>query len=602
MQNLLTYLVVGALLSFALTKVNKFLGTIITFLLSGYGLYLFWNAQPSNFELLGLTTLEITPIAKFFGIVSLISFTLVSMFNLEWIKKAKYPSVYNLLFLLTLAGTIGVFMSKDLITLYIFWEITVFSSLFIVPMGKPESKKAAIWYVVISSLGSFLYLYGSFLAYSKFDTFDIAEIANALPNASIGFRWAILVLLISSAIAKSGVFPLHVWLRNVHGNAPDTFSAILSGQLVKMGSYLAVLIVSVFPVAALFQTFYQDFNILSYLLIWLGNISILIGTLMAIKQNDMKMLIAYSTVANSGYILIGVALLDQIGYAGALFHVLNHMLSATVIFLSFAAVVYRAGTTKIDEMGGLIWRMPWTFVAYLVGIISLAGIPPTSGFISKWMIFNALVRRGMFVTEMFVFLGSIGSFLYVFRPLAGVFLGQLKSQHKDIKEVPLVMVIPMLLGVLLMVLWGVFPASALNLIVDVQNQFNIKPFEFEGTVLKTPLGYWDTWIVFLVFAGGFVLACIIYFLTPKAKKIPLTNQYTAGEFLHNYDKYHYANDFYKFIEREYENAPSFEKLYLSFVNVLKEIGRFFNWIAETSSSAYVFWFAVLVLIVFLVRW
>jgi len=410
------------------------------------------------------------------------------------------------------------------------------------------------------------------------------------------------LLLLAAGIAKSGIFPLHVWLRNVHGNAPDTFSAVLSGQLVKMGSYLIALVLSVFPIANMFAEFYNGVNILSYVLIWLGNISILIGTLMAIKQNDMKMLIAYSTVANGGYILIGLATLHQVGYAGGLFHIINHALAATMIFLSFAAVVYRTGTTKIDELGGLIHRMPVTFVTYLVGIISLAGIPPTSGFISKWMIFQSLVSKGMFVTEMFVFIGSIGSFLYVFRPLAGVFLGQLKNKDKNVKEAPVVMQIPMIILTALTVLWGVFPQQVLVWITDVQKEFGMKQFEFEGTVLKTSMGYWDTWTVFVMFAVGFIIAAVIYIIMPKGKKIPLEDQYTSGEFLHNYDLYHYATKFYVFLEREYEGHPSFEDWYLAIVNAMKGIGKFIDYLARRTASAYLFWTAVVLALIMWVRW
>ncbi|MFN3328632.1 MAG: proton-conducting transporter membrane subunit, partial [Fervidobacterium pennivorans] len=493
-----------------LSNLNKRLGPIVLLALSAYALFMLWNLPTGGMEgLLNIDNIfKFTAISKYFSILSLIVFASFALFNISWIEKAKNPHAFNTLSILTLLGTLGVFFSSNLIALYIFWELAVIGSLFIVPMGKDESKKAAIWYIVISSIGTYMFLYGTFILYSKYDTFDIYEISERIGNAPNNFKWAVLLLMLSAGLAKSGVFPLHVWLRNVHGNAPDTFSAVLSGQLVKMGSYILALLLSVFPVSIMFSEFYNGINILSYLLIWLGNISILIGTLMAIKQNDMKMLIAYSTVANGGYILIGLATLDKVGYAGGLFHAINHALAATMIFLAFAAVVYRTGTTKIDELGGLIHRMPITFVTYLVGIISLAGIPPTSGFISKWMIFQSLVSRGMFVTELFAFVGSIGSFLYVFRPLAGVFLGQLKSNYKDVKEAPIFMTIPMIILVALTVIWGIFPQQILIWITDIQKEFGMEVFQFEGTKLMTTMGYWDTWTVFVMFAVGFIIAAV----------------------------------------------------------------------------------------------
>ncbi len=604
MQSLLLYLAIGALVGYFLSMINKRLGPIVLLALSLYGLFTLWNMPIGSVEdLFGFEDiLQFTALSKYFSIITLIVFSCYAFFNIVWISKAKRPYAFSALSILTLFGTLGVFLTPHLIALYIFWEVAVVASLFIVPMGKEESKKATIWYIVISSIGSYMFLYGTFLLYSKFGTFNLFEISGDIASEGTGFKWLVSLLLLGAGVAKSGIFPLHVWLRNVHGNAPDTFSAVLSGQLVKMGSYIIALFLGAFPIATMFSQFYAGVNIFSYVLIWLGNISILIGTFMAIKQNDMKMLMAYSTVANGGYILIGLALLDQVGFAGGLFHVINHALAATMIFLSFAAVVYRTGTTKIDEMGGLIFKMPVTFVTYLVGIISIAGIPPTSGFVSKWMIFQSLISKGMFVTAMFTFVGSIGSFLYVFRPLAGVFLGQLKRKDKDVKEAPMIMLLPMIILVALTILWGVFPQQVLVWVTDVQRQFGMEPFKFDGTVLYSNLGHWDSWTVFVMFMVGFIIAAVIYILMPKGKKIPLDDQYTSGEFLHNFDLYHYATKYYAFLEREYEGHPSFEDWYTSIVNVLKAIGKGVDYLVRRTASAYTFWMALVLALLLWVRW
>ncbi|ODN30661.1 proton-conducting transporter membrane subunit [Fervidobacterium thailandense] len=597
MQNVLLVAITGSAIGYFLSLFYRRLGPVILLFISLYAFITLWGVPSNTAEsFLGYDVLYLTALGKYFALVSLIVFIAYAIFNIVWIETLKTPHAFNALSILTLAGTLGVFFTTNLLTLYIFWELTVFASLFIVPMSKPEAKRAAVWYVTITAVGSFAFLFATFFLYSKFSTFDLIQIAREFAQLPKSNVWLVVWLMLTAGIAKSGVFPLHVWLRNVHGKAPDTFSAVLSGQLVKMGSYLIALLLAIFPVSTLFSHFYGGVNILSYILIWLGNVSILVGTLMAIKQNDMKMLIAFSTVANSGYILIGLALLDQVGFAGGLFHVFNHAIAAAMIFLSFAAVVYRTGTTKIDELGGLIHRMPITFITYLVGIISLAGIPPTSGFISKWMIFQSLVSRGMFVTEIFVFVGSIGSFLYVFRPLAGVFLGQLKSKHKDVREVPIIMQIPMILLVLITVFFGIFPGQVLELITDVQKELGIDAFQYEGTKLITSMGYWDTWIVFVMFAVGFLIAAVLYLITPKGRKIPLEDQYTSGEFLHNFDLYHYASRFYAFLEREYEGHPSLEKLYASLVNVLKSLGKGIDYLVSRTASAYVFWLGVILLL------
>jgi len=610
MIQLLLILFIGSVLVYFLTKLNKILGILVNLGLSMYAFYKLFSIKVGSsediFSLIpnqnGLLTY--TELSKFFAVISMIVIISVSIFLINWLSKQKYPNAFNFFYMLAVASSLGVFFSGDLLTLYVFWEIMLLSSLMLVPMGKEESKRAAMNYLVVSLIGSYMYLYAAFMLWNKYGTLTIQKlIQKLLSEPSMMFKWGVVLLIAAAGIAKSGVFPLYTWLRLTHGTAPDAFSAVLSGQLVKMGSYVLALTIAVFPSLKMFPALYGGIPIFNYLLIAFGATSIIIGTLMAIKQNDMKMLIAYSTVANGGYILIGIATVDKIGFAGGLFHVFNHAIAAAMIFLSFAAVVYRTKTTKIDEMGGLIWRMPLTFITYLVGIISLAGIPPTSGFISKWMIFVVLVKKGMFITAAITFIGSVGSFLYVFRPLAGVFLGQLKSKHKDIKEVPIFMLIPMLFLVLLTLFFGVVPGPILGGITAVEKELGIVPIEHTLTIIKSSVGQWNTLTVFTMFAVGFIIAFILYIMFPKAKQIPLTDQYTAGEFLYNYDLYHYATKFYGFFERLYEKHPSFEKLYEMFGKFFKDLGEFFNrWFYAASPSAYIFWVSLITLVIFWVRW
>lgn len=609
MSQLLLILFIGSFLVYLLTRMNWIIGVLANIGLAIYSFYRLFTfkvgTSESIFSLIVNQngTLVYSELSKFFGIISLIVAISVYFFLINWLEKQKNRAVFNFFLALITASTLGVFFSGDLLTLYIFWEIMLLFSVLLVQMGKEDSKKAALNYLTISLIGSYMYLYAVFMLWNRYGTLVIKDIVQKISVETSIFKWAVLILIAAAGIAKSGIFPLHTWLRTTQGSSPDAFSAILAGQLEKLGAYMLVLTVAVFPSLKMFPVLYGGIPVFNYVLIVLGMISILIGTLMAIKQNDMKMLIAYSTVSNSGYILIGLATMDKIGFAGGLFHAFNHAIASVMIFLSFAAVIYRTKTSKIDEMGGLIWKMPLTFITYLVGIISLAGIPPMSGFISKWMIFVVLVKKGMFLTAAAAFIGSVGSFLYVFRPLAGVFLGQLKSKHKDVKEVPIFMLIPMLVLVVITVFFGVIPGPVLNMITAVEKELNIQPLEHTMTVIKSSVGQWNTLTVFTMFAVGFIIAFILYMMFPKAKRIPLTNQYTAGEFLYNYDLYHYSTRFYAFFERLYEKHPSVEKLYEMFGKFFKDIGEFLNrWFYSASPSAYLLWFSIVLLAIFWVRW
>lgn len=139
-------------------------------------------------------------------------------------------------------------------------------------------------------------------------------------------------------------------------------------------------------------------------------------------------------MSHGGYILVAFSMLDSVALAGGFYHILAHALASAGAFMAIAAVARAAGTTKMKELGGMIHKMPITYLAYLIAIISMAGIPPMGGFLSKWMIFQAVINKGMILVAIAVFFGSVGSFLYVFRPLASLFLGQELTEYKGIKK------------------------------------------------------------------------------------------------------------------------------------------------------------------------
>ncbi|MBE0600754.1 MAG: NADH-quinone oxidoreductase subunit M, partial [Firmicutes bacterium] len=452
----------ASVLAFVLTKVNKALGAWVTVIGSAAALAAMFLLHKEIGSTVNLFFLQftLTQYGWFFLVVMLGVFACVSFFNIYWMPKLIHPAAYNMLYLLALAGTLGAFSARDFITLFIFWETIVWASMFIIPFGK--SRKASVTYYAFSAFGSLSMLYGILFLYSRFGSF---EIQSVLQQAA-GDPTAALVAFVTIGIAglvKLGVFPFHIWLPQAHGNAPDPFSPILSGGLVKAGGFAAFLIVAVMPS---FKAFSANIEFLgrqlvmpipNYVLAILGGISIVVGTLMAISQNDFKKLIAYSSVANAGYIIIGLAMAGGLSTGGALMHIFAHAIASAAAFLAAAAVVHRTGTTKMNELGGLIHRMPVTYLVYLIAIISMAGIPPMAGFISKWMLFQSMMSKGMVFIATAAFFGSIGSFLYVFRPLSAVFLGQLSAKHQDVKEAPALMMLPMVLLSLASVVFGVFP-------------------------------------------------------------------------------------------------------------------------------------------------
>jgi formate hydrogenlyase subunit 3/multisubunit Na+/H+ antiporter MnhD subunit len=594
----------ASVLAWLLTKVNKAIGAWVTVAASAAALTVMALLHKEIGSTVNLFFLQftLTQYGWFFSIVMLSVFSCVSFFNIYWMPKLIHPAAYNMLYLLALMGTLGAFSAKDFITLFIFWELIVWASMFIIPFGK--SRKASVTYYAFSAFGSLSMLYGILFLYHKFGSF---EIQSVLQQAA-GDPTAAIVAFITIGIAgliKLGVFPFHIWLPQAHGNAPEPFSPILSGGLVKAGGFAAFLIVAVMPS---YQAFASNIEFLgrqlampipNYALAILGAVSIVVGTLMAISQNDFKKLIAYSSVANAGYIIIGLAMAGGLSTGGALMHIFAHAIASAAAFLAAAAVVHRTGTTKMNELGGLIHRMPLTYLVYLIAIISMAGIPPMAGFISKWMLFQSMMGRGMVFIAAAAFFGSIGSFLYVFRPLSAVFLGQLSTKHQDVKEAPPLMMLPMILLSLASVVFGVFPNLVLKFISQVQTSVGLEGLKLEGTRIIASNGVIDPTLIVIIFGLGFLIALVIFLRFPKSRKVPLMDQYTASEFIWTPELLHYATDFYAPFERLYQKAPRTETLYQIIAQKVSELGKFASYAFYSFKPGMVLLWAAIVVVAML---
>lgn len=579
MMNVLTIvigLILLSLLTYAVTRVHPIVGAGITIIatLGTLALFLIEGDLISGGESMGIIQFTVTPLGWFFSVIMLIVYTMVAFFNPYWMKKLLHPAVYNMLFLLSLAGTIGVFMSSDFIVLFIFWELTVWSSMFIIPLGK--SRNASIVYYAMSTFGSFTFLYAIFMLYAKYGSFNIEEVLSRA-GENPGIAIAAFILMLLAGLVKLGIFPFHIWLPMAHGNAPDTFSPILSGGLVKLGGFLTILIATVLPIHEVTKDQVTVFGlpIMIYLFMVLAAISIVVGTLMAIKQDDAKKLLAYSSVANGGYILIGILLNNEMALSGALIHIFAHAVASATAFLTIGAVSYRTGTTKMSELGGIIHRMPVTYTVYLISIISMAGIPPMTGFISKWLLFQSVADQGLFFLSATMFFGSVGSFLYVFRPLSVVFLGQLKPEHEGVKEAPIMMQIPMYLLSLLTLFFGVLPHWLVNYTATIEKSLGMtEVVSTDALVIQGSNGELHAPLITAIFAFGFFIALLIFILAPKSRRVKLMDTYTAGEFLYTPGLYHAGYAYYAPFERLYENHPNVVKVYDMLVERVKDIGKF----------------------------
>lgn len=599
LMTILWVLIMGGLLTYVLSMMNKKLGAVMTILTSFASLLLLIPLK----SLIGTTEtvyffqFQLTEIGWYFAMVLSLTYAMSACYNVYFTDKTLFPNAYHMLFVLSLGGSFGLFFAKDFITFFVFWELVVWTSALIIPMGK--SRRAAVVYYVISTIGSLATLYAILLIHQLTGSFIIRDV---FVNWSQPFATSLLVfsMLIMSGLTKIGIFPFHVWLPLAHGSAPHTFSPILSGGLVKLGAFVAYISIVLFPAYDAFSEALSVFGIPLpiYLVMVLGAISIVLGTLMAIKQDDAKKLLAYSSVANGGYILIGLLLKDQIAFAGGLLHLFAHAVASATAFLTIAAVAYRTGTTKMSELGGMIHRMPITYTVYLIAIISMAGIPPMVGFASKWLILQALADKGLLFIALAAFFGSIGSFLYVFRPLSAVFLGQLAPRYEKIKEAPLLMVVPMVLLTLITLGIGIFPHYVLAFITDIQVEAGIPSLVLDGRVITTINGTLDAFRVFVVFGYGFVIALVLYLVLPGSRRVGLMDTYTSAEFIYTPELLHYSHGFYAYFERLYSKHPSTLKVYEQLSLKLREFGMLvdYAWMSIKPQTT-VFWIMLVMTVV-----
>ena len=596
-------LIVSGILAYIISKFNAKAGSIVgiiasllTFVFIGYYGYVAGTLTDSS-EYITFASFNITELGLFFAVIVSFVFSMVSFFHPFYIEKYKYNSAYTMLYLFALAGTIGVFFTNNLLNLFFFFEFVVWTSLFLIPMGK--SKKAPVWYFGFSMLGSFSLLVAILLIYNFNGSFDISRITTlSSPN-----NLAIFLLLGVAAFAKLGAFPFHYWLPKVLKNSPDPVTAVFSGGLEKLGAFVAVLgLVKLGTSSPMFSlNGLINMPYAHYFIAILGSITIVIGTLMAIRQDDAKKLLAYSSMSNGGYILVAFAMMNSMSITGGLYHVLAHAIASTAAFLAIGAVHRITGTVKMSELGGMIHKMPITYLVYLIAIISMAGIPPMGGFISKWMIFQSVIDNGLIFVGIATFFGSIGSFLYVFRPLAALFLGQELPEHRDhSKEAPILMLIPMLILSGLNIYTGVHPKIILDKISAVVVELQQDAIVYGEFVIEGNNGNLNSGLIALIFGLGVFIAFLIFIALKKSKKTSLMDTYTAGNFVYTENLLHYSVDFYAPLERLYERyTTTMKKFYETIANKVKEFGAFVKYFFFANKPEITVFFIMIVIILLL---
>jgi multicomponent Na+:H+ antiporter subunit D len=331
--------------------------------------------------------------------VSIISFTSL-IFSIQYIRHLSMDWKYYALFMLLVTGMNGVIITGDFFNLYVFMEIALFSAFALVAYGsKAEEFEAAFKYAVMGSVSSFLILAGIAVTYSATSTLTMAKVAEVLPVVDQKVIFWIGALFIAGFGLKAAAMPFHAWLPDAHSSAPAPISSMLSGVLIKaLGIYVML------------RIFYNVFNapeIFMKIFLVLGTISIIVGVFLAIGQWDMKRLLAYHSISQIGYILLGMGIATPLGILGAVFHLFNHAIFKSLLFYNAGSVEMALGTRDLRKMGNLMKLLPTTSQTSLIASLSISGIPPFNGFFSKLIIIIAALQAGLPWYAVFAIIGSL---------------------------------------------------------------------------------------------------------------------------------------------------------------------------------------------------
>jgi NADH-quinone oxidoreductase subunit M len=375
--------------------------------------------------------------------------------------------------LLFIGGMEGVVLATNLIEFFIFWEIMLIPSFFLILFWgtKEQARRISMKYFIFTHLGALLVLAGFALIYVVTGQFNMLYLESPPGQALIQSIFAsnpnmiklIFVLLVAGFAVKMAMFPIHTWLPDAHSEAPTPISVLLSGVLVETGAYAILRFGGVF--------FWQSLLSFSSALAVIGVVTMFYGGLMALVQTDIKRLLAYSTISQMGYIFFGIGVATVFGIAGSLFQIINQALAKGLLFMAAGGVILATKTRNIDELGGLSNKMPLTATTAMIGVLSIAGAPPLGGFVSEWMILEggfanfAITGNGLyFALGILGVIASIISAGYMLRFIWKVFLGPLPEKLRNAKEPSKSMLSSMILLAALLIIFGLLPAIALQII------------------------------------------------------------------------------------------------------------------------------------------
>lgn len=490
------------------------IGSLITFILT---IFLFFQ-KPLEWVRDSSIILRLDNLSGFILLaIGLFGF-LITLYSLKFMQGKSRLKEYYAYILWTIAAACGVVLANNLILLLIFWGFLGLTLYLLIGMGEVDAGAAAKKAFIIVGGSDSLMIFGIGIIWFLTKTLAIDEVNIPISG---GLSLVAFLCLMIASFAKAGVMPVHSWIPDCAEKAPLSVTAFLPASLDKLlGIYLLARICM-----SMFQLNYS----INLILLIIGAITIVAAVFMAMVQHDLKRLLSFHAISQVGYMVLGIGTGNPIGIAGGLFHMLNNAIYKSCLFLTGGSVQHKTGTTNLDKLGGLAKLMPITFTACLIAALSISGVPPFNGFVSKWMIYQGIVELGREGSKLWVIwlaaamFGSALTLASFMKLIHATFLGASSStarQSSSKKEVHWTMWLPMVVLAGLCVIFGVF-AYALPL----------KHFILPAVPKVSYLGVWSPGLATLLIIVGIIIGAVIYWVGKLKKNLREDTSYIGGEVL-----------------------------------------------------------------------
>ena len=495
---------------------------------------------------------------------------LILLYSLVYIKEGKAKNYYPY-FLVTIGCSYGAVLADNLLLFITFWGILGITLYKLIPGNNEESSATAKKTLILIGASDSIMLIGIALIWRLTGSLNIS--ATALPTDNVLTVTAFLALMIGS-FTKAGAFPFHTWVPDYAQNAPASSSALLPASLDKL--------LGIYFLARLTSGMFILNKWLTLLLLSIGVITIISAVMMALVQHNYKRLLGFHAVSQVGYMILGLGLGSPIGIAAGLFHMVNHALYKSGLLLSAGCIEYRTGKENIDDLGGLSRTMPLTFFSALIFAMSISGVPPLNGFASKWMIYQGIIDFGTgsdLPNKLWILwlglavLGSALTLASFVKLIGGIFLSRSKPDFENIKEVPILMWLPLLILALFCIVFGILATN-----VIVPKVFMPVSGEFEFT------GFWNSSLVSLLVLVSIVLGIIIYLAT-GLKKFRTEDSFIGGEKIQDETSYP-TPEFYKTISEIGFFSWMYKKAEKKWFDIYDISKNFVLWVSHLLSDAH----------------